>query len=51
MQFFNRASQNKGALLVAESRDTAVLDWNDFEEKLEYMDDEIIEEAKYLAQL
>lgn len=48
MQFFRTENRVEKPVQVAETEN---FDWNDFEEKLEFVDEAIFAEAKYLAQL
>ena len=50
VQFGRDNSMDKN-VHTAEIARFEIHDWNDFEEKLEFVDDEIWAEAKYLAQL
>lgn len=48
MQFFRAENKVEQKVQMAE---TETFDWNEFEEKLEFADQEIFAEAKYLAQM
>ena len=48
MQFFQAEKRVENTVQTAEAEN---FDWNDFEAKLEFVDEAIFDEARYLAQL